>query len=387
MGPFAGDVHDNGNDIDTDACTSTCTLSVCGDGFIHDGVEFCDDANQVDDDECSNTCASATCGDGVVQMASEQCDDANAIDTDECTGTCMLAQCGDGFIQAGVETCDDKLESATCDADCSAPVCGDKLVNVSAGETCDDGAATPTCDLDCSAVVCGDMLVNMAAGEACDDGNMIDTDACVKGCIAAKCGDGFVQAGVEQCDDGNMVDNDACSNACKVPVSQKIIFVTSTIYQANLGGLLGADAKCQARAAAGGLPGTYMAWLSDATGSPSSRMTKSLMPYVRPDGTKIADNWADLTDGSILLTINQSELLGPAPTSNFCGPNGAPVWTNTNPAGNQQDANGSCNNWTGGNAGSSWGSALHVDTFWTHWCTGGACNNDFYKAPIYCMQQ
>jgi len=55
-----------------------------------------------------------------------------------------------------------------------------------------------------------------AGVEACDDGNMVQTDACLNSCQAAKCGDGQVQAGVEQCDDGNMVDNDGCSNTCKV---------------------------------------------------------------------------------------------------------------------------------------------------------------------------
>jgi len=57
-----------------------------------------------------------------------------------------------------------------------------------------------------------------AGVEACDDGNMVQTDACLNSCQAAKCGDGQVQAGVEQCDDGNIVDNDGCSNTCKLPV-------------------------------------------------------------------------------------------------------------------------------------------------------------------------
>jgi hypothetical protein len=35
---------------------------------------------------------------------------------------------------------------------------------------------------------------------------------------------------------------------------------------------------------AAGLPGTYRAWISDITGSPSTRFTKSTIPYVRRDG-------------------------------------------------------------------------------------------------------
>jgi cysteine-rich repeat protein len=43
---------------------------------------------------------------------------------------------------------------------------------------------------------------------------MVNTDACLNACKAAKCGDGIVQMGVEECDDGNMVNNDGCSNMC-----------------------------------------------------------------------------------------------------------------------------------------------------------------------------
>ena len=42
----------------------------------------------------------------------------------------------------------------------------------------------------------------MTAGEACDDGNSRNDDACVVGCLDARCGDGFKQARVEECDDG-----------------------------------------------------------------------------------------------------------------------------------------------------------------------------------------
>ncbi|HHH29788.1 MAG TPA: hypothetical protein ENK57_15785 [Polyangiaceae bacterium] len=38
--------------------------------------------------------------------------------------------------------------------------------------------------------------------EECDDGNQDNTDACLEGCIAAFCGDGFTWAGVETCDNG-----------------------------------------------------------------------------------------------------------------------------------------------------------------------------------------
>jgi cysteine-rich repeat protein len=46
--------------------------------------------------------------------------------------------------------------------------------------------------------------------EPCDDGNQDNTDACLNNCEAARCGDGFVQVGVEACEDGNDVDSDEC---------------------------------------------------------------------------------------------------------------------------------------------------------------------------------
>jgi cysteine-rich repeat protein len=61
-------------------------------------------------------------------------------------------------------------------------------------------------------ITCGDGVVEGA--EQCDDGNDDDTDACLTTCQTARCGDGFVEAGIEECDDGNDNDNDACSNTC-----------------------------------------------------------------------------------------------------------------------------------------------------------------------------
>lgn len=40
----------------------------------------------------------ASCGDGEVQ-AGEACDDGNDVDTDACTASCRVAQCGDGITR------------------------------------------------------------------------------------------------------------------------------------------------------------------------------------------------------------------------------------------------------------------------------------------------
>ena len=175
---------DDGDDDDTDACPTTCTTAVCGDGFTLAGVEECDDANASNLDACLAGCVAATCGDGYLWAGVEFCDDGNGDDTDGCPGTCMPASCGDGFVWAGVEECDD-------------------------GNADDTDACLPGC----IAATCGDGVV-WAGVEECDDGNADDTDACPGTCTAATCGDGFVWAGMEECDDGNDDDLDGCTNAC-----------------------------------------------------------------------------------------------------------------------------------------------------------------------------
>ncbi len=94
------------------------------------------------------------------------------------------------------------------------PVCGDGVVD--ADEECDDAnqADDDACLGNCVAARCGDGVVE-AGFEACDDGNKDDSDACLSSCEAASCGDGFVQTDVEQCDDANMVETDACRSSCK----------------------------------------------------------------------------------------------------------------------------------------------------------------------------
>jgi cysteine-rich repeat protein len=45
------------------------------------------------------------CGNGVLDTG-EDCDDGNTVDTDACTSACQNAVCGDGVIHSGVEECD-----------------------------------------------------------------------------------------------------------------------------------------------------------------------------------------------------------------------------------------------------------------------------------------
>ena len=230
---------DDANDSTNDSCPSgpegTCKPATCGDGYIWDtdgGTEQCDDANSNQNDSCPN-CRPARCGDGFLwdeaNGGTEQCDDGNNDTSDACPsgpeGACLPARCGDGFVwnqSPGTEQCDD-ANNATNDScpNCKTAQCGDGFVwNTDGGEeVCDPGIPGSACSNNCTRFdSCGDG--NIDPGEQCDDGNSNTNDACPDGpehpCQNARCGDGFLQTGIEACDDGNIVDGDGCSSICQV---------------------------------------------------------------------------------------------------------------------------------------------------------------------------
>jgi hypothetical protein len=135
------------------------------------------------------------------------------------------------------------------------------------------------------------------------------------------------------------------------------MFVASQTYGADFGGLAGADSVCQTHADAAGLEGTFLAWLSDSTGSPSSRFTQSECEIYRTDGKLIASNWSDLVDGTLNEAIFYTEL-----GTTLMGP----VWTSTTAAG-ELDDQGTCDDWTSVSAGESTsaGSSSAKDSKWT----------------------
>jgi cysteine-rich repeat protein len=121
------------------ADTSSCTADTC-DELI---------------DMCVHTPAASCCGNGAVE-APEECDDGNQVDTDACLTTCQDATCGDGIVWAGVEQCDagagnSNAPGATCRTDCRPARCGDGIIDPLRGEQCDDAnaAAGDGCSATC----------------------------------------------------------------------------------------------------------------------------------------------------------------------------------------------------------------------------------------------
>jgi cysteine-rich repeat protein len=209
-------------------CDADCTAATCGDGTLNAAAgEECDDGNNTDGDGCSANCtveAAEFCGDGIVN-GDEECDDAGESAT--CDADCTFAACGDNTTNptAG-EACDDgNTDSGDgCSGDCSkVEVCGDGVVD--SGEECDDAGESATCDSDCTAVVCGDSVTNVSAGEECDDGNTTNGDGCSDACtieVGDSDGDG-VPDNVDNCpftpnpgqeDTDGDGQGDACSGDC-----------------------------------------------------------------------------------------------------------------------------------------------------------------------------
>jgi hypothetical protein len=124
----------------------------------------------------------------------------------------------------------------------------------------------------------------------------------------------------------------------------KKVFVSSQLFDGNFGAgqrVVGhpmADQRCQAMAQQAGLSGSYKAWISgrvDTGAGPLPhgvvhRFAQSSGPYLLVNGTKVADNWADLTDGSLDHAIDLTEQGAPVGSE-------ARVWTNTTTGGQAWD--------------------------------------------------
>lgn len=145
------------------ACGGSSTGSeqnyaVCGNGHLDEG-EMCDDGNTSDQDACTAVCRPARCGDGAVETGTEQCDGLNldnatctrlgrGFGTLTCTATCEfdLSRCGPTFTPTIVRPTATVTPIPTPTATPMQVVCGDSLLEP--GETC------TSCPPDCMAGAC-----------------------------------------------------------------------------------------------------------------------------------------------------------------------------------------------------------------------------------------
>lgn len=258
-------------------------------------------------------------------------------------------------------------------------------------------------------VVCGN---NLKEGSEVCDGASLGGQTCVSrgytsgtlsclsdcsnfdtsNCYLAVCGNGILDTG-EECDDNNIVNYDGCSPSCQ---KENIVFLTSGKYDGNLGGLTGADAKCQAEAATAGLTGTYKAWLSTSANSASSRLTHSTEPYYLTTGTIVANSWSDLTQDGVINAPIDKDAKGDVacfPLPNDFG--SIAVWTATNFDGGWIGiviGGADCNSWTTTSASGKINTAIgwfgtcvdYQNGWWTNRGMTMSCSG---KYRLYCFSQ
>jgi hypothetical protein len=174
--------------------------------------------------------------------------------------------------------------------------------------------------------------------------------------------------------------NKCSSGTCESGACVLRAFVTVTAYSASLGGLGGADAKCQTEADAHALGGRWKAWLADANGAPAGRFTHGQAAYQRLDGKPIAQNWNKLTMGTLLNPLNIMSNKATA-TNTLC-------WSNVTAAGTRS-TEGDCTSWgaTTNTLSGGRGQNNLTDSSWTD---SGSQNCDptvIAALPLYCFEQ
>ncbi len=172
----------------------------------------------------------------------------------------------------------------------------------------------------------------------------------------------------------------------------KRVFVSSSQHTGNLGGVFGANTICQTLADNAGLQGTFRAWLSTGGSisrySPDRFFIKHSLPYVNMQGQALAENWDDLTDGSLENPVRYTETGASAGTQTATMQR---VWTYTQVDGTSKILSpnplnfSSCSGWIDNRAVGTGhhGNFRASNSLWTDGSTV-SCNN---FSRLYCVEQ
>jgi len=205
-------------------------------------------------------------------------------------------------------------------------------------------------------------------------------------------GPAFAQAGVGQSlqnlGDDIATLQEALGNI-QLFLEPKTIFVTSTPFDGDLGGVEGGDQKCQDLANASVVvpEGEYVALLSDDDENASSRLTSSIGRIIRSDGVLVAWNLQELfgvdLDGEGPTTILRAPIDRDEDGTQVSGE----VWTATNRKGTKRLPIGAehCANWMNGTNAflGHFGSSDLVDQQWVE-KNEDDCN---ILKHLYCVQR
>jgi hypothetical protein len=159
----------------------------------------------------------------------------------------------------------------------------------------------------------------------------------------------------------------------EIPGPKKRVFVTSSRFNGNLGGILGGDAKCETEAQAAQLGGRWKAWISTPAENALQRMA-DVGPWV-------------LVDGRTQVFVSRAAMIDAPENAIRSGASGDPVntrvWTGT-----IQDGTASghtCQSWTSGFPAdfAEQGASSAQDVGWTSTSTETCAGS----AALYCFEQ
>ncbi len=186
-----------------------------------------------------------------------------------------------------------------------------------------------------------------------------------------------IDSGVDDNSDGTLEPGeiDATTYDCTAVKRKRTVFVTSQMFDGDLGGIAGADAKCMAAAA--GQPAlagkTFRAWVSTSSASPASSFTSD-GSFVTVGGDLIAETFNNLREGTLMTKI----------TSETGASVSSRVWSGTDENGyNVSDSD--CAGWTSAD-GSDNGAGSSTDTIQWYWASYNTQSCD-QQAALYCFEQ
>ncbi|MDB4944802.1 MAG: hypothetical protein JWP97_4336 [Labilithrix sp.] len=163
----------------------------------------------------------------------------------------------------------------------------------------------------------------------------------------------------------------------------KLFFTTRAVFTGALGGLSGADAKCDEEARAAGLGGSFRAWLSTSTVAAKTRITGGPWVFRNAETAFHASSAGVSPDDFPRYDARGGDLLFDPQLE---------VWTGTGDFGLLDAGNATCLDWTSSAASQlgSFGTLGSIGVRWTHVAPfandppGRACSQTL---RLYCFEQ
>jgi hypothetical protein len=161
---------------------------------------------------------------------------------------------------------------------------------------------------------------------------------------------------------------------CGSALDARLAFVTELDHDGAMGGLAGADARCNAAAADANLNGTYHAWLSAPGAAGASNATERVTydALARVDGALISNSLDELLSVDPLVPIERTA---------WNEVRDVAVWTATSSRGGGSGSG--CTEWTNNDAADTGVVGDSGDT--VNWTSGAALACD-QPAALYCFQ-